>query len=151
MEFQVPQFIEVEDKIFGPFTFKQFVYILGGLGLGFIVWNISKIILGNFIAIFPALIPAIFIGAFGFKIVHNRESFAQTVENAVHFFRKKKVFIWRKQPNEVKKGERSSDTLGNNENLNNLVPRLSDSKLKEISWGLDIQETLGDSAQDSIK
>jgi len=27
MQYQVPQFIETEDKIVGPFTFKQFVYI----------------------------------------------------------------------------------------------------------------------------
>ena len=27
MQYQVPQFIEVEDKIFGPLTFKQFLYI----------------------------------------------------------------------------------------------------------------------------
>ncbi|TSC61742.1 MAG: SsrA-binding protein, partial [Parcubacteria group bacterium Athens0416_74] len=32
MQFQVPQFIEVEDKIVGPLTFKQFVFIAGGLG-----------------------------------------------------------------------------------------------------------------------
>jgi len=151
MEFQVPQFIEVDDKIFGPFTFKQFVFIVGGLGLGFIIWSLSRIVLGNFLAVFPAIPFAVFIGAFGFKVVHNRELFAQTVENALHFFRKKKVYIWRKSPKKVEKGERSSDSLGNNDNLTNLVPRLSDSKLKDISWGLDIQETLVDSAQDSIK
>jgi len=26
MQFQVPQFIEIEDKIFGPLTLKQFLY-----------------------------------------------------------------------------------------------------------------------------
>ncbi|TSC80302.1 MAG: hypothetical protein G01um101429_152 [Parcubacteria group bacterium Gr01-1014_29] len=31
-QFQVPQFIEVEDKIFGPLTTKQFFYLLGGGG-----------------------------------------------------------------------------------------------------------------------
>ena len=30
MQYQVPQFIEVEDKIFGPLTFKQLVYVVGG-------------------------------------------------------------------------------------------------------------------------
>ncbi len=33
MRFEVPQFIDVEDKIFGPFTFKQFLYLAGGAGL----------------------------------------------------------------------------------------------------------------------
>lgn len=37
MQFQVPQFIEVEDKIFGPLTFKQFVYIAGGVALMYLL------------------------------------------------------------------------------------------------------------------
>ena len=39
MRFQVPQFIEVEDKIFGPLTIKQFIYLLGGAGLSFIIYS----------------------------------------------------------------------------------------------------------------
>lgn len=151
MEFQVPQFIEVEDKIFGPFSFKQFVFIIGGLGLGFIIWNILSPIIGNFIPIIIALPITIFIGSFGFTIVHKRETFAQTVENGFKFYKNKKVYIWRKKQKKAEKGERSSDSLGENVNINNLVPRLSDSKLKDISWGLDVQETIGDSSQDSLR
>ena len=33
MEYQVPQFIEVEDKIIGPLTLKQFIYVAGAGGL----------------------------------------------------------------------------------------------------------------------
>ena len=39
MKFQVPQFTDVEDKIFGPLTLKQFVYIAGGGGLSFLLWR----------------------------------------------------------------------------------------------------------------
>lgn len=150
MEFQVPQFIEVEDKIFGPFTFKQFVFIIGGAGLGFIIWNTLSPFLGAFIPIIIALPIAIFIGAFGFKIAHKREAFSETVENGFRFFKNKKVYIWRKSKNKTEKGSRSSDSLGNNENIKNMMPKLSNSKLKDLSWGLDVQETLGDSTQDSI-
>lgn len=38
MQFEVPQFIEIEDKIFGPFTWKQFVYLLGGAGAVFLLY-----------------------------------------------------------------------------------------------------------------
>lgn len=36
MQYQVPQFIDVEDKIIGPFTLKQFAYLAvgGALVLG---------------------------------------------------------------------------------------------------------------------
>src|SRR3989344_6045666 len=40
MEFSVPQFIEVEDKIIGPLTLKQFLYLLGGALITFALWTI---------------------------------------------------------------------------------------------------------------
>src|SRR3989338_737591 len=39
MQFQVPQFIEVEDKIFGPLTLKQFFYVLACNSRRNIFWN----------------------------------------------------------------------------------------------------------------
>src|SRR3972149_3654312 len=40
MRFKVPQFIDIEDKIFGPFTFKEFVYLAGGAGLCYVFFRI---------------------------------------------------------------------------------------------------------------
>ncbi|MEX1064080.1 MAG: PrgI family protein [Candidatus Paceibacterota bacterium] len=37
MRFQVPQFIETETKIVGPFTLKQFLYLASGAALIFIL------------------------------------------------------------------------------------------------------------------
>jgi hypothetical protein len=37
MRFQVPQFIETESKIVGPFTLKQFLYLAAGGALIFIM------------------------------------------------------------------------------------------------------------------
>lgn len=37
MRFQVPQFIETESKIIGPFTLKQFIYIGSAVGLAFML------------------------------------------------------------------------------------------------------------------
>jgi len=43
MQFQVPQFIETEDKIVGPFTLKQFLYVaLAGI-VGFILFFILQL------------------------------------------------------------------------------------------------------------
>ena len=48
MQFQVPQFIEIEDKIFGPLTFKQFIYLAGGGGLCFLLYTILPFFLRYF-------------------------------------------------------------------------------------------------------
>lgn len=37
MQFQVPQFLETETKIIGPFTLRQFFWIAGGVALIFIL------------------------------------------------------------------------------------------------------------------
>ena len=33
MKFQVPQFIETETKVVGPFTLKQFLFVAGGVAM----------------------------------------------------------------------------------------------------------------------
>ncbi|TSC74085.1 MAG: hypothetical protein G01um101444_382 [Parcubacteria group bacterium Gr01-1014_44] len=59
MRFQVPQFIETEEKIIGPFTLKQFIFVaLGGAILFLLFFAVSP---GIFI--FLAIpVGAIFLG-----------------------------------------------------------------------------------------
>ncbi len=55
MQFQVPQFIEIEDKIFGPLTLREFLYLAIAGGLCFILffvlqtwlWVIVTVIIGT--------------------------------------------------------------------------------------------------------
>ncbi|MBI4119865.1 MAG: PrgI family protein [Parcubacteria group bacterium] len=42
MQFQVPQFIELEDKIVGPLTLKQFGYIAGAGAICFLFFFTLK-------------------------------------------------------------------------------------------------------------
>jgi hypothetical protein len=44
MRFEVPQFIEIEAKIVGPLTWKQFVYVAGGVGLLVILYLTTNFI-----------------------------------------------------------------------------------------------------------
>ena len=60
MNFQVPQFIEVEDKVVGPLTFKQFIYLAGGAGLAFVFYAMLGWYLG--------MVPIILVLAFSFAL-----------------------------------------------------------------------------------
>jgi len=40
MQYGVPQFIEMETKIVGPLTFKQFIFVASGAGLDFLLYLI---------------------------------------------------------------------------------------------------------------
>lgn len=130
MRFQVPQFIDVEDKIFGPFTFRQFVYLAGGAGLSFLLWRL----LPNFIALLLIIPVGAFAGALAFIKVNNRP-FIDMVESAFNYFLRDKLYLWKK---EKKKAAEAKKTSAEEAKAPQYVPTLSESKLHDISWGLDV-------------
>ena len=91
-QFIVPQFIDVEDKILGPITTRQFVMmIVGGLFL-VLAYNIFDISL--FIFIF--IIVAGLIALFGFYKVNGRP-FHFFIVSFLQVGFKPRVRIWRKE------------------------------------------------------
>lgn len=132
MRYQVPQFIEIEDKIIGPFTIKQFLYLIGGAGLSFILYTylpiyISLILVAGVVGLSLAL-------AF-YKI--NNKPFIDFLESAFIFYTKQNLYIWKKEEKKIEPKTEVSE-----EAKQIYVPRLSDSKLKDLSWSLDINENL---------
>jgi len=134
LQFQVPQFIEVEDKIFGPFTVKQFIYIAGSAGVVFVIFSIAPfwltLILGT-----PIMVAGV---GFAFFKVNNRP-FIFLLESWFSYLTGSKLYIWKKRPQVVQKKGIESDE----DDADLFVPRLSDSKLKDLAWSLDIQENIG--------
>ena len=65
MRFQIPQFIETEVKIVGPFTLMQFLWIAGGVAMLFLLFMFTK----GFLFIALALpVSAVFIALAFVKI-----------------------------------------------------------------------------------
>ena len=132
MQFQVPQFIDVEDKIFGPFTIKQFIYLAGAVGIIFV--------LNSFLPFFFAIIiggPIIALGvALAFYKVNNRP-FINVVESSFRYIFGSRLYIWKR---EEKKATRKKKEV--EESTDVFVPKLSDSKLKDLAWSLDIKESI---------
>ena len=138
MRFQVPQFIEVEDKIFGPLTLRQFIYLAGGAGLSFIVYRTLPFI----IAVIPILIILGFSAALAFFKINNKP-FLNTIEAAAKFYFKSKLYIWKKTdiPASVVQAGKGKDGKPN-EYASIMVPKISQSKLKDLTWSLDIKESM---------
>jgi len=132
MRYQVPQFIEVEDKIFGQLTLKQFLYVSGGAAIGFILWSS----LPQFLALLIGLPVVGFFLALAFYQSNGRP-FVLTVESAVKYFFATKLYIWKK---EEKKPE--AKEVEKNAASELYVPKLSDSKLRDLTWSLDINEKI---------
>jgi len=129
MQFQVPQFIDVEDKIFGPLTFKQFIYVVGGIGISFVIYTILPLFLA---IIFIAPILGFALALAFYKV--NNKPFIGVVESAFKYVLNSKLYIWEKREKTSKKKEITEE-----ESIS-YVPKLSDSKLKDLSWSLDVHK-----------
>jgi hypothetical protein len=134
MQFQVPQFIEVEDKIFGPLTFKQFIYLLGGLGAAYMSWRVLPL----YVAAPVIMLVAGFAAALAF-FKYNGRPFILAVESAFYYYIHSKLYLW----NNEKKQKMAPAVKTVSAHTNEIyVPKLSDSKLHDLSWSLDIQERI---------
>ena len=92
MQFEVPQFIEIEDKIFGPLSWRQFLYLGGGIGMAVAIFLLAPFIIFVIIGIPLALLSA----ALAFYPVNNRP-FSFFLEAIVNYATKKRLYLWRKQ------------------------------------------------------
>jgi len=96
MQFQVPQFIETEDKIIGPFSLRQFMYI-GGAGLGSVIlyftvatwlWLILTIVLlGTAIGV-------------AFVKIEGRP-LSNVILSAFGFYWKPQMYIWKSEEQSI--------------------------------------------------
>lgn len=135
MQFKVPQFLEIEDKIFGPFTFKEFVYLAGGAGLCYILYKLLGFYLGG--------IPILAVTGLSLALTFykpNNKPFINMIEASFKYFTNDKLYIWERRKYE--KGNKKEQTPNANENINrqNLENniRLSGSKLRDLAWSLDV-------------
>lgn len=130
MEYQVPQFIEVEDKIFGPFTLKQFVYVAGGVGLCAILLLTLPLLLGIILALPVAALTAAL--AF-FKI--NNKPFVDIMEAAFNYYIGSRLYLWKKEKNVVPSAPAAPVAAPDPQKLG-----LTQSRLKDLALSLDIQD-----------
>lgn len=130
MEYQVPQFIEVEDKIFGPLTIKQFIYLAGGGGLIAIIVLTLPLVF----AIVLGIPVAVLAGALAFYKI-NGKPFIEILEAGFMYLLGGRLYLWKKEKNEV---------------VPDVAPQapaplikapLSRRKLEDLAWSLDVRDT----------
>ena len=132
-QYQVPQFIEVEDKIFGPLTLKQFIYLAGSGGLSLVFFTLLPILLS-----LPLIVLALSMGGtLAFYKVNGRPAI-NAAEHAFSYFLGNKLYLWRPRKAEASATGQATPSVPDSSAL--VVPRLSQSKLKDLSWSLNIKE-----------
>ena len=132
MQFKVPQFIDVEDKLFGPFTFSEFAYLIGGAGMVFVIYKIMPLWIGIFIII-PVIVLVVLLVFY--KI--NNKPFIYYLQAGLNYLVSNKLYVWKQRlvkPSE-KKVEESQQIQ-----TTSIVPKVTSSKLADLSWSLDVQD-----------
>lgn len=133
MQFQVPQFLDVEDKIIGPFTIKQFLYLAGGTGLGYIA-----------VRFIPYLGWVLGLGAVGLGVMlsfykFNGKPFIFIIESGFYFLRADHLYIWRRHEKPVTE-ELDLSNFKTTKHASSILANKSESKLNDLTWSIDVHQ-----------
>lgn len=139
MQYQTPQFIEVEDKIFGPLTAKQFFYVAGGIGLIFLMYV--------FFQLWAVIILGIPVGAFSLSLAFlkiNGIPFPKVLSNFIGHTSQQKLYIWKQSPRDKKTSDifPSTPNVEGESKQTRITPRLTENKLQDLAWSLDVQQKI---------
>ena len=153
MEYQVPQFIEVEDKVVGPLTLRQFIYIAGAGGLCVVFFAYLP-------TIFAFLLAAPVVGlaaALAFYKV-NGKSFIEILEAGFNYYTGAKLFLWKRKEPEVRKPSNAANAAAAAATMAaetaartpRGTPKLTRGRLSELAWSLDVKPVGGNPANREI-
>jgi hypothetical protein len=141
MEYQVPQFVEVEDKIVGPLTLRQFIYLAGTAGLV----AIFVLLLPLFLAIILS-IPVVALGAALTFYKVNGKSFIEMLEAGFNYYTGGRLFLWKRQEKSEKELSAAASAAAAADAAARPVrgtPKLTRGKLSELAWSLDVSKGEG--------
>jgi hypothetical protein len=100
MQYQVPQFIETEDRIVGPLTLKQFAYIASSAALSFFLYfTVSKSLW---------FILSVFIvgGGIALAVIKvNGQSLPTIAKAAARFFWQPQLYTWQPEDQSLPKND----------------------------------------------
>jgi hypothetical protein len=137
MKYQVPQFIEMEEKVIGPLSFKEFIYLAGGAGASYILYRFIS-------SFYVALLFIIPVAGFALALAFykpNSKPFIEMVQSSLLFVLGNKLFIWKKENKPVPARDlRMTPVRG----VTVKVPNVTGSKLSSIGWTLDVKKKADD-------
>lgn len=146
MQYSIPQFIETEDRIIGPLTLKQFLWLLGGGGVLTFVWMVTG---GNMAVFIVAAIPvgAIFAGLAFVKI--SNQTLLSFLTNILLFAFSSQLRVWQR----TYEYHRESKVIvqKNVKKDANAKKEFTQSRIAELAWILDTGGKVNSNIQSNTK
>lgn len=119
MQFQIPQFIETEDKIVGPLTLKQLLYLAGAGILSFVTYFIFTFWLWAIITVISAAI-----GISLAFVKYNGQPLVKVAVSALGFLWKPRLFLWKREIKDKTYGMADGSILSERDNLKFGMPAI---------------------------
>jgi|SRR3989344_2008547 len=107
MQFQVPQFIDAEDKIVGPLTLRQFLTLGAGIGVSTLLFFILSLWLWLILSLLIVGLAA----AFALVKVNGRP-FWRVAAAALHFYWTPQTYVWLPEQPDLPKNEENAQKFG---------------------------------------
>ncbi|MBT6690939.1 PrgI family protein [Candidatus Parcubacteria bacterium] len=106
-KFIVPQFIDAEDKIWGPITVRQFVIIIAGGVVIFLAYKLADFSL----FLFETTITSILVLVFAFVKINGAPFHIFALNFVETTFKKPKIRIWRKEYIRIEKHKSKNEDI----------------------------------------
>ena len=139
MEYQVPQFIEVESKIVGPLTLRQFIYLAGAGGICVIFFSYVPFMVAVLLSL-----PVAGLGAALSFYKINGKPLIDIFEAGFNYYTGKKLMLWKyTEPTATQTNIAASAAAAADAAARPIrgVPRLTRGKLSELAWSLDVKSS----------
>jgi hypothetical protein len=138
MQYQVPQFIEVEDKVIGPLTVKQFIYLAGTGGLCVVFVLYLPVALA---VLFALPLIALGVSLAFYKV--NGKPFIEVLEAGFNYYTGAKFFLWKHKDTPLVTLTPAAKAAADAETAAALAktrtPKLTRGKLSELALSLDMK------------
>ena len=137
-QYQVPQFIDIEDRIIGPLTLKQFIYLAFAAAILFVFWFIFKFYIWIIVAL-PITTAAL---AFAFLKINDRP-FVYFFLAAITYFIKPRLYIFGSAPAAPQSKvvlEKPSESSSAQQSGATEDKKITRSKLKDLALSLDTRK-----------
>ena len=135
MQFRVPQFIDIEDKILGPLGWKQLAYVLAGIGLTYLIFKASS---SKVIATILSIPIISLFGSLAFVKINNKD-FLDVMEDASKYFFSNKIYTWQQDKNTSNLSNHTSMSTDNTSEKIQIINTDKTSKLGDKAFNVDVK------------
>ena len=132
MQYSVPQFIDIEDKIVGPLTGKQTLYLMIGGGFLMLIFSLfeASFFMVAFVIIAPITLAFAFWKPKGMTV-------ARWIANIISYKTSDHLYTWRREPEGIKfkrAQKKKAQTV--------VEKNVSRSRIKELAWLIDTSSSI---------